>query len=818
MINFRCHENSTFEIPDAGMTLLSGGNGAGKSTVLLAIIYALYGQYPQKVKKYTHGKTTCTVILEYAGMKITRAKPQQVQVEIINDSDDTETYEGDAAQSIIERILNMNYQQFVAGAFISHRKSTSVLTMTATEQLNFVSSLTSAQSNVITEIRDKIKQDRKRLHAEKLRAEGELDTLENQKIETETDLVVVPTPDIVRNGTNIDDLRTQIKTLTIENRKLEKQRDEITTTITQRAKLEKNRKTTLDKIATLDVEIKHLEKLLTGIDIPDNDKIKKLEDEANQLRKTITHYENYIAYLNESSVLTTTIAAFEATTTARINELEALVVDETELESMRVEAEAAELENNEYTLELAGNETIIKNKEIAKDAIMNTFHKIKNQYDGAKNIKSPKVMIDFIGSLVASIEQKYDAAILKSSPKYTCPQCETRVTVHDDRLVECDDLEEDIVDDAIIKNLKTSINVLRKYSTIIADAAIDFNAKPKELGDKPVDYKILYQRYLAASNLIDEYATLVKKSLPDSLLKMKNKLAETKKTFKETLSLETCKNYVVKLKGDLESSIRITEELITKYNEYTTNKSLLASKKKSMATLEKSLPDEETPSVILLNKQRDTIVNTIVANTKTISDVHAVIDTLREYEDYQKSLSALETLANKIDAVKESQIVLEHELEGNKGLEEATKEAEIILLEEIVNSINEHAKIYLDRIFPQNVSVRLVCIKDHRTQGYKLQFNTVIIYDGYELDSIEELSDGEFQWCDNAFLLAVNDVIGSNILIMDESENCMDVNSNMEVLSMIHDLCGHKMILMVSQSAVRGIFDDEIKISKNNNV
>lgn len=51
MINFRCHTNSTFEFPDNGMVLLSGDGGVGKSTTLIAIIYALYGEYPIKVKK-----------------------------------------------------------------------------------------------------------------------------------------------------------------------------------------------------------------------------------------------------------------------------------------------------------------------------------------------------------------------------------------------------------------------------------------------------------------------------------------------------------------------------------------------------------------------------------------------------------------------------------------------------------------------------------------------------------------------------------------------------------------------------------------------
>ena len=83
--NFRCHEDATFEFPDTGLVLLSGDSGAGKSSVLAAFVYALYGKLPGKIRKpYTHGKKDCCVTVEYLGMTIVRTKPKTVSV----------TYEG----------------------------------------------------------------------------------------------------------------------------------------------------------------------------------------------------------------------------------------------------------------------------------------------------------------------------------------------------------------------------------------------------------------------------------------------------------------------------------------------------------------------------------------------------------------------------------------------------------------------------------------------------------------------------------------------------------------------------------------------------
>jgi ABC-type transport system involved in cytochrome bd biosynthesis fused ATPase/permease subunit len=121
--------------------------------------------------------------------------------------------------------------------------------------------------------------------------------------------------------------------------------------------------------------------------------------------------------------------------------------------------------------------------------------------------------------------------------------------------------------------------------------------------------------------------------------------------------------------------------------------------------------------------------------------------------------------------------------------------------------------VYLDRLFENPILVRLVSIKDKGKQGLKLQFNTIINYEGEEYNDIEEFSDSERQRCDIAFLLAVNDMIGSNLLMLDETDNCMNSEMDSDVLGVIHDMCGHKLILMISHSAVRGVFDAEIAIS-----
>ena len=133
--NFRCYENSSFDFGDQGLTLLSGPSGAGKTSIMLGIYFALFGT---GTKLAMYGKTSCSVKLEFTSgfaggpsMVITRTKrPNRVVVQT-----DGNEYEDEAAQSIINNTFG---NSFKTTGYISQNARDSFILMSPIEKLAFL--------------------------------------------------------------------------------------------------------------------------------------------------------------------------------------------------------------------------------------------------------------------------------------------------------------------------------------------------------------------------------------------------------------------------------------------------------------------------------------------------------------------------------------------------------------------------------------------------------------------------------------------------------------------------------------------------------
>ena len=138
--NYKCYENQMFDFGDNGLTLISGESGSGKSTILSAINFVLYGI---GTKLLTAGKNTCSVELEFENTIIIRTKrPNRV---IVNNIYDGTSHEDDTAQEYINKIFGYNFD---VTSYITQTQLSSFIYMSPINKLEFLEKISFSDINL----------------------------------------------------------------------------------------------------------------------------------------------------------------------------------------------------------------------------------------------------------------------------------------------------------------------------------------------------------------------------------------------------------------------------------------------------------------------------------------------------------------------------------------------------------------------------------------------------------------------------------------------------------------------------------------------
>jgi len=146
LVNFRCYSDSSFDFGEDGLHLISAPSGHGKSSILMAINFVLYGT-GQKV--VSHGQTSCSVEFTFQDLYIIRKKkPNNLIVKI-----DDKTFQDEVAQNIINQKFGTSFN--VTG-YIAQNALNSFIVMGPSEKLSFLEKFSFNDIN-LEEIRTKCK-------------------------------------------------------------------------------------------------------------------------------------------------------------------------------------------------------------------------------------------------------------------------------------------------------------------------------------------------------------------------------------------------------------------------------------------------------------------------------------------------------------------------------------------------------------------------------------------------------------------------------------------------------------------------------------
>ncbi len=870
--NFRCHESKTIELPDVGLTLLTGQSGIGKTTILNAIAYVLYGQLR---KPYSHGKTTCSVTLEYVspssplgngddGESVTVITRTSRPNRLVVTYDEVE-YEDDAAQGIIDNLIGMNYGEFMASSYIVQSIESSVLSMTPTEGIQFIETL-AFHDNYHVEVKKRIREYIKTTTEKVNTLTGEVSVLQRQVDEfasaSDEDIVEIEGlssadeihATITSLEKNIDKITKQIKSHTADLQKAREKEEEV------RKASEKRRQ--------LEIEKSQLERMRSELTKPPpEDELRAKEEELNKI-------DTWITLQGRRALLDRLKKQYVTETAVKVKELQSKILGDDEVAQL-----------TKITMS-------VKTDRKAADAYSDAHKKKSN----AHKVFTEERLI--AGAFVTSNPTELITLLQEQiSQQYTCPSCSVTLALCDDQLVIAnkttlpDDISfheptglfksdasnylYDITSEAVvaiwdeekgtprvpkiaeIKSLRAH-STSRKYyyedilgktgkmtiaelteiisqltSTSSSESLHGSSSQSEPDDEESVNVEKVRTSIRRLQAVADDFDIVLP---PKVEIDMMEVMESGDKLYANCQLVNEIKSLEEKLRRNEypQAIVHVEDEIVEEEKSYPAGYSIpsdddIATLRLNLETAWRTSGEYKSLSKDIENKTRllkcyaspqepSMRLQLIIDLETTISDCHAKLATYNKEMKIllrrEASLREAERREALVSELEETSSTLKKEetlLSGAHGLEEASKQAEILAVERTIESINEYASTYLAEMFEEQIIVRLESFKKSKA-GEKPMMNVSIEYKGNTYTSVDELSGGERQRCNLAFLLAVNDLLGSPILMLDECINNLDAEVNSEVLDVIKSHCSNKLVLVVSHEAVHGVFDHVINV------
>ena len=820
LTNFKCHRDAEFKFEEKGLTLVEGISGRGKSSILNAIVFGFYGK---ALRPFSHGTKTCTVELqsEKFDLKIKRTRvPNRL---LVNHKD--VTYEDDDGQEVIDKLLQVNSEEFQVSSYFDQRKQRSIFSMSPAEQLQFVETI--AYYNKDHEImKEKIKDHIKLLDIEYSKLNNQIEMncnqlnfyKENFKIEKEfADEKNVKSVDNVK--IEYDETFQSLQKLQNFLNKKRKEFEEI-----RKYEEEKNKfdiqKTQLE--SELQFNIKARKEL--G-DAKTEEELLKLSEKSKELHQNIRYLNDFkkaTLLKNEFDILS---KQYFENLESELKNIKNKILDDEKLN------EIINIVNNyeETRIKYDKNELNKKNQEDDKAQYNELFEKIRIN-TVPKGIK--KVNFDNLCKFIRLNIEKYEKIIEElekiienSKCKILkCPKCEINLLLKNEQLSIDDTLLHTNVN---IEDKKVELKIAIEKHRLSLSQSDELNNLKNKINNHVniLDIKIIsLKEFQKLSLQIDEQKKLLttiknsenkinKKELSDILFKLNKQCIESFRGLPLTglsdlnidsiaLEVKTVDSLIEegwRIKGDYSKYTREINSLETKINTFSSKRFL----KSNTETLDSSE----------IYKKIQNLETQVQELSSKLDNIKSELSLAEKYVIYEKNKNEIDKLLNVKSELSQKYKEIKDRITGANNLEIISREAEMLSLEKTIQSINEHAKIYLSQMFEHPMIAKL-CVKRTTKKGDLLVKPSIDIYVEYkgEVMIMDDLSGGEQQRCDLAFLIGVNDMLGSSIILLDECFNNLHQELNTEILDYIKELCKDKQVIVISHEAIHGTFDNVIEI------
>lgn len=745
--NFRCHANKEVQFEEEGLTLLQGKTGDGKSTILEAIYFALYGEVR---KPYTFGTSTCKVELEMYNMEITRTcRPNRLLV-----VHEGKEYEDVEAQHLINHHV-MNNHEFLASSYIKQHSKSSLIAMTPTEQVNFIKKIaldTNVNLSIKNRIKDMIRETHDDLTKEKKNvefAEGQISELMDDDTMVSFEIQSPPIDDVPAFQKEFTQTKEKIQKLKERKKTLQEETDEMEESFLTHKEL-------IERKNLLTMEINQIiDKISEKGKIPGEEQLEKLENSLDELREKRSKFYEYDFYIEESQKFDEECQDYFDDQKEKLSHLRKKLLKATDYQKLVKQ-------QKDYV--------VYENAKAQVDEIEEQFRK-----------EFPKVKFERVSDMLDYLRSKGSLKV------YTCPMCSTHLCVENEKLKETS------------SKSRTGKSDYDEWIAVLEKCigAIEYE---KEDQQRKLD------EHLVAKNEIEKLEEIIQNNvLPKHLVE--------KERFVNSLEMDEPKDDYELLDAKIKKQETYLEAQWQAKTEIKNLENVISKKKKNLDNISDDIPLDKD-QLDKLQKELKVLTNELEDALTKMDDLNKQKYALTQYKSYINHMENVEKWKKKKQKFENDVSNTEKRYSALLTLREKSNQAEVLALDSIINTINEHAKEYLDMMFPDDpIVVRVENYKETKND-IKCKMNTFIQYKGAEYDSVDQLSGGERQKCELAFELAVNALLNSKIMMLDECINNLDSEINTEILEILSQYAKEygKLIVVVSHECVTGLFDHVYKV------
>jgi exonuclease SbcC len=809
LTNFLCHENYEVDLGENGISLLSGNSGSGKTSILKAIFFALFGE---GTKLTMYGKTSCSVEIEFDNLKVIRTKrPNRL---LVND-----TYEDATGQEIID---NKFGHTFKTSGYIQQNNLSSFMLMSPIDKLEFLEKFSFKDVNI-----GKIKHNTK-LYIQK--RNEELISIDAQLTIAKSLLQEISIPKEVifpisyKKKSQITKIikneGIKHKNLQILCKKAEKRCKQTEKELNNTKILEASISSKIDSVKEISKTIDKLNDTIISTNYIGDEKLNEYKEEF----KKCLEYRELSELHNIKSK----------------NDIQLVEMKKKEIESL--EKEINNLETSLWS-------------EYSKEEIMTIINELKTCLNNVErtqklyreleeiditDISKKQDKISKFNELLIEKEKIFNYINLQNN-MYDCPCCKANLKLVDNNLeiFKGDSIiKTNLNEDMDLENLKSEIKILKENITKLNKLIIidESNKERSIIIKKEIDtINNLYEDKIIKNDIVQDLEYLREYKSTQKILE--NRLGE----FKSNIVSNTYSSSYISFNNN---NIKIIEQI--KKLEKSSSKPKYEEDFLRNIIYEQSIFEQRLKDLKIelnkLNYQKITISNNINKQKEVhlniygeIREVDSLVDFLENtelelnnlynkikyqnnvlesiniWEEYNKEQTVYNNFKLKILKIENDEIKVRSEYAASTKLRDKILEAESLAMSNIIDSINQHANIYLESFFQNDpITVTLHAFKEGK-DCIKPKINVNVEYKGMDTD-LSPLSGGELSRVVLAYTLALAEMFNTPLLMLDECTSNLDQDLSGVVFDAIRENFNGKHTIVIAHQVIEGTFDKILKI------